>query len=465
MSIGILVIEDAPESIDFIRTVLADENVRILTASNGEAALMSFSKLHPRIVLASMSLQDMSGLQLMDRMLAQDPGVDFVLMKSDYSPQFAIDSIRRGACDCLAKPLEAQRLRECVLELQREAMVRQQTLQLDHEIADAYQFEAIVGRSPLMLDVFAKIRRVAQHFKSVLVTGETGTGKELVAKAIHRLSPVSTRPFIVCDCSALVETLVESQLFGYVRGAFTGATQDTQGIFESAHGGTVFLDEVGELSLGAQAKLLRVLQNGELQRVGSPVTRKIDVRVIAATHRDLRRMVGQGQFREDLYYRLSTLEIAVPSLAKRAEDLPLLQRHFVKKYSSLYRKEIAGITRRAQVRLAAYPWPGNVRELENVISGASIMCLGHMIDLPELPEFLRSPQSKSDAPEPALSLEEVQQHHVFKVLNLVKNNKARAADILGISRSTLYDILRRSDRARPRSVATSSAEATAFPVN
>src|SRR5258708_16555895 len=246
----------------------------------------------------------------------------------------------------------------------------------------------MVGHSPAMLEVFHRIRRVAPHFRSVLVTGETGVGKELAAQALHRLSSVASGPFVTCNCSAVVETLEESEFFGHVKGAFTGAVQDRIGVFEAANGGTILLDEVGELSLPLQAKLLRVLQNQEIQRVGSPAVRRVDIRVIAATHRDLRSMVKDGRFREDLFYRLSMVHIKLPSLAQRKEDLPLFERHFIKRFAQQYRKAVSGITRRAQALLARYTWPGNVRELENVLGSACMMTERETINVADLPEYI-----------------------------------------------------------------------------
>jgi len=293
-----------------------------------------------------------------------------------------------------------------------------------------------------MLDVFAKIRRVAPHFRTLLVTGATGTGKELAALALHRLSPVRGGRFVVCNCAALVENLVESELFGYVRGAFTGAIQDKVGLFEHADGGTIFLDEIGELSPAAQAKLLRVLQDRQVRRVGSAVSRNIDVRVIAATHRNLKTMVREGQFREDLYYRVAVVEIALPSLANRREDLPLLERYFVEKFATEYKKPIAGLVRRAQTRLSAYPWPGNIRELENVIGNACMMVEGNLIDIGDLPERLRVPlTAEALIDDKFLSLDEAQRRHVMLVLEGVGGNKSRAAEILGIGRATIYQFL------------------------
>src|SRR5208337_505553 len=329
-----------------------------------------------------------------------------------------------------------------IQKLLSDAETRQKTLRLEQELISAYQIEGMAGRSPLMLEGFARIRRIAPHFRTVLVTGATGTGKELVARALHRLSPASRGPFVVCNCSALVENLVESELFGYVRGAFTGANQDKVGLFEHADGGIIFLDEIGELAPAAQAKLLRVLQNLQVQRVGSLTPRNIDVRVIAATHRNLRTMVNEGQFREDLYYRLGVVEIMLPLLSDRREDLPLLERYFIEKFSAEYKKPIAGLVRRAQTRLATYPWPGNVRELENVIGNACMMADGNLIDIIDLPERLRKPLNESLAgDESFLSMEQVQRRHILRVLEVVGGNKARAAEVLGMGRATIYQLL------------------------
>jgi len=441
-NLKLLAVDDDRDHLKLVKEALRRDNLEIETADGAESGWERFQKLHPRIVLLDLVMPDGNGMDLLDRMIAADPGVDVILMTGHYSTESAVQAIQKGACDYLTKPLDLHRLRSRVASLITEAEQRRKTLQLDHELVDMYQFEGIVSRSPLMLDVFAKIRRVAPHFRTVLITGATGSGKELVARALHRLSPSASSQFVVCNCAALVDTLLESELFGHVRGAFTGAIQDKPGVFEYANGGTVFLDEIGELSPAGQAKLLRVLQDHKVQRVGSPATRNVEVRVVAATHRDLRAMIAENQFREDLYYRLAMVEISLPRLSERREDLPLLQRYFLQKFSEQYHKQISGITRRAQARMLSYPWPGNVREFENVIGNACMMAEGHTIDIDDLPENMRSGAAPGPAvDESLLSLEELQKRHVLRVLERVDGNKARAAEILGIARATVYQML------------------------
>jgi DNA-binding NtrC family response regulator len=318
-------------------------------------------------------------------------------------------------------------------------------LKLENELLENFEFHGMIGRSPLMLELISQIRRVAPHFRSVLVTGPTGVGKELVARALHRLSPGEKGNFVALNCSSISETLAESELFGHVKGAFTGAQQDKVGVFEYADGGTAMLDEIGEMPLTLQAKLLRVLQNQELQRVGSPAVRKVNVRVVAATNRDLPDMVRQGKFREDLYFRLCMIELRVPALAERREDLPMLQRHFLKSFAAQYKKPLAGLTRRAQALLARYSWPGNVRELENVIGLACMMTESEVIDVRDLPERIQNSRPADNAEsEVELTLDQIAHLHAQRVLAHVGGNKVRAAEILGISRTYLYDLLKKN---------------------
>jgi DNA-binding NtrC family response regulator len=438
----LLAIDDDIQSLEFLKDALSSSTVEVLVASSSNAGLELFKQSRPQIVLLDLLMPGVHELELLEKILEIDPGTDVILISADHSTESAVRSIQAGAADYLAKPLNILALRSRIAQLVADGERRRKTGELEHELLDACQFEGIIGRSPIMQDVFAKIRKVSPHFRNVLITGATGTGKELVARSLHRLSPAASGPFVVCNCSAIVESLVESEMFGYVRGAFTGATQDKLGFFEYANQGTIFLDEIGELPIAAQAKLLRVLQDREIQRVGSPISRAIDVRVVAATNRDLWSMVKAGGFREDLYYRLTMVNISLPRLADRREDVLLLQRHFLEKYSAEFKKNILGITRRAQMRIGIYSWPGNVRELENVIGNACMMVSGPIIDIADLPDSLRSTASGSAGQDDSMiSLKELQTRHVLRVLELVGGNKSEAAEILGVSRTTIYQLL------------------------
>ena len=443
-TIPVLVIDDDEQTLALIEAALEQQSVTILRSTDPEKGLELFLQHRPEVVLVDLKMPKMSGLELLERFLSHDPGTEVILMTGQYSPSSAVEAIKKGAADYLTKPLEMDILRQRIGVLVEEAQKRRRVTELDRELLETFQFESIVGRSPLMLDVFGAVRRVAPHFRTVLVTGATGTGKEQIARALHRLGPTGTRTFAACNCSALTETLYESELFGYVRGAFTGATQDKMGLFEYANGGTVFLDEIGDLSLSGQAKLLRVLQNHEIQRVGSPAVRRVDVRVIAATNRDLRAMVAERKFREDLFYRISMVEIGLPKLLERMEDLPLLQRHFVDRFSREYKKEIRGLTRQAQKILTRHTWPGNVRELENVIGNACMMVQGQVIDVADLPAYLRVRSFGSATwDDEVLSIDELTFHHVLKVIRQFKGRKTQAAEALGIGRTTLYNLLKK----------------------
>ena len=296
-----------------LSNALAQPGLEILTASDPEEGLDLFRNRRPQIVLTDLVMPRMSGMELLERIVEVDPTTDVILMTAHYSTESAVEAIKKGASDYLNKPVSIGPLRERIGRLVEEVRKRQRSLQLEDELRTNSEFEGIVGRSPQMWEMFWRIRRVAPHYRSLLITGETGTGKDLVARALHRLSPVASGRFVVLNCSAVVETLFESELFGHVKGSFTGAAHDKPGLFEYAHGGTLFLDEIGDMPLGTQAKLLRVLQNQEVQRVGSLSARKVDVRVIAATNHDLRAAVAEKRFREDLYYRLSMVEIQTPA--------------------------------------------------------------------------------------------------------------------------------------------------------
>lgn len=445
-TLRVVAIDDDEQHLKYIATILSRENVVVSTAVDPKDGLGLIRKERPHLVLVDLLMPGMSGMEVLEKTLEFDPATEVVLLTGQYSTESAVEAIQKGAADYLTKPVDVEKLQQRVDSLISEVRKGQRRVELENELIENSQFATMVGHSPAMLEVFHRIRRVAPHFRNVLLTGETGTGKELAAQALHGLSPVASGPFVTCNCSAVVETLAESELFGHVKGAFTGAILDRVGVFEAANGGTILLDEVGELALPLQAKLLRVLQNQEIQRVGSPVVRRVDVRIIAATHRDLQSMARDRLFREDLFYRLSVVHIKLPTLAQRKEDLPLLERYFVKRFAEQYGKPVRGLTRRAQTLLARYAWPGNVRELENVLGSACMMAEGETIDVHDFPEYMReSLPGEVQEESTAATLEQVEKTHALRVLESVGGNKVRAAEMLGVSRAKLYRILGDND--------------------
>jgi len=437
----ILLVESDPSVLQGLQQAVNGLGVLSRSATTMPTGLELFRSEHARIVLVDLDSSTQT-LEMLKAILTLDPGAEVIVAGRDTSAEFAMTAIRDGACAVEVGERNPEKLVAVIKRLLDLAQERQRVTDLDRQLLQASQFQGMISRSPIMWEVFSHVRRIAPHFQTVLITGETGTGKELVARALHALGPGTLQPFAVCNCSALVESLLETELFGHVKGAFTGANQDKVGVFEFAAHGTVFLDEIGELPLPAQAKLLRVLHNHEVQRVGSPVVRSVNARVVGATHRDLRKMVKDGLFREDLFYRLATLEVLLPKLSERKEDLLLLVRHFVGVFAEKFHKSMAGVTRRAQTRLLAHSWPGNIRELENVLSNACMMATRSVIDFQDLPVYLRKP---SEVPEPTefLTLEAMTQRYLSQVLQQVGGNKARAAEILGVSRGTIYEMLAR----------------------
>ncbi len=443
MDISIVILDDNAGSLELLSTALAQDGVVIHTASRPGEALDLVREQRPQLVLTDLVMPEMSGLDVLNRVMEIAPATDVVLMTAHYTTETAVQAIRNGAADYLEKPIRLPILRERVGRLIDDARKRQQ-LGTDPE------FEGIIGSSPRMAEMFARIRRVAPHYRSALIQGATGTGKDLVARALHARSGVKGQ-YVVLNCSAVVETLFESELFGHVRGAFTGADRDKTGLFESANDGTLFLDEIGDMPIATQAKLLRALQNQEIQRVGSLQTRKVNVRVIAATHRNLRQAVADRLFREDLYYRLAMVEIPVPTLAERREDLPALIQYFVTKFSQQFGKQIRSVSPRARLALDRHAWPGNVRELENAIGHAAMMAESDEIDAGDLPAALLgepvapSPADTSHPPATVLStavpedasLAEHERQLVVSALEKAQGNQSQAARALGIGRDGL----------------------------
>jgi DNA-binding NtrC family response regulator len=444
-AIKLVAVDDTPSSLELLAESLQQEGLAIFTSQDPEEGLDLIFHEHPQIVLLDLVMPKMSGLEMLERIVEFDPSIDVILMTAHYTSETAVEAIQKGACDYLNKPVSIPALRSRVAKLLNDAQQRQKALDLDREMMETSRFEDMIGRSPLMWELFARLRRVAPHYRSALVTGPTGTGKDLVAKALHNLSPVATTGrFVTCNCSAVVETLFESELFGYVKGAFTGANADKMGLFEYAHGGTLFLDEIGDMPLTTQAKLLRVLQNQEVTRVGALTARKVDVRVVAATNRDVPTLIAEKMFREDLYYRLAMVELRTPSLAERKEDLPLLEKFFLERFCAQFNKDIKGLSRRAQIALARHSWPGNVRELENALGHACMMTIGDLIDVEDLPPGVRRSEGRAGLVEAATagadtsgSFDAHEKELLTDALARSGGNQSEAARILKISRDRM----------------------------
>ena len=447
-TVKLVAVDDTPSSLELLRESLTQEGLTIYTSTDPEDGLDMVFNEHPQIVLLDLVMPKMTGLEMLEKIVEFDPSIDVILMTAHYTTETAVEAIKKGACDYLNKPISIPGLRARVEKLLEEARSHQRAVDLDREMVETARFEGMIGRSPIMWELFARIRRVAPHYRSTLITGPTGTGKDLVARALHNLSPARQGRFVTCNCSAVVETLFESELFGYVKGAFTGATSDKMGLFEFAHGGTLFLDEIGDMPMTTQAKLLRTLQNQEVTRVGSVTARKVDVRVVAATNRDVGTLIGDKLFREDLYYRLAMVELKTPALAERKEDLPLLEKFFLQRFSEQFSKNITGLTRRAQILLARHNWPGNVRELENALGNAAMMTMGDMIDVDDLPPTVQRGETRKFAVEAgagetaesatiAPSLEDHEKELLADALARANGNQSEAARILKISRDRM----------------------------
>jgi DNA-binding NtrC family response regulator len=434
----ILAIDDHPEMLRFYKAALASEDVRVESSADPLHGVELVETLNPDLILLDLVMPGMDGMEALRRIRLRDPEARVVMITGDYSVESAIKAIQAGAADYIGKPISPEKICKIVQETREQVDLTRRENTLEKQFSEVFSLEGMIGRSPRVLEVFDLVRRVAPHLRTALITGETGTGKELVARALHKLSPRAQQRIAVFNCSALVDTLAESQLFGHRKGAFTGAISDQAGIFEWANGGTVFLDEVGDLSPAAQSKLLRVLENGEVQKLGLPQATRVDVQVIAATSRDLNVEMKSNRFRPDLWYRLNMVQIQLPPLRERREDILLLARHFLQDFSSQYRKEIHKISRRAESTLLDYSWPGNVRELENVIGRGCMLTRTRMLDMEDLPEEVRN-QSAPAAPS-ATSMEEAEKQAVIRALGETKN-KALAARKLRISRARLYRLM------------------------
>jgi DNA-binding NtrC family response regulator len=451
----LVVIDDEQGILDVVSRFARRVGFEVFTCSGGREGLAQIQARRADLVLVDLRMPDVGGLDVLRALREIVPQCQAVLMTGYASVETAVEAIKLGATDYLSKPFDFTRLEQLLTSVREEIERRRSVLAIESDLARRLEFCGMVGRGAAMQELFGMIRRLAPHVRTALLTGETGTGKELVARALHKTGPRRDRPFVTVNSSAVVEALFESELFGHVRGAFTGATDTKPGLFEMADGGTLFLDEIGELSLNVQVKLLRVLELGEVHRVGSLDSRRVDVHVIAATNRDLRAEVAAGRFRSDLYYRLNIVEVRLAPLRERREDIPYLTAAFVRDTADRLQKPVLGLTPGAERLLASAPWEGNVRELKNVIERACILtdsdCITEREVAISMPPMLAASVAK---PAPAVAvapdgelLVTVERDHIQRALVRAGGNKKAAAKMLGLSRRALYRRLERLDLA------------------
>jgi DNA-binding NtrC family response regulator len=430
----ILVVDDEPSARTALAELLRHEDYEIETAGDGFKALGRMQDSTPDLVLTDLNMPGMDGVELLRKIKSESAEIPVVLMTAFAGVETAVSAMRDGAEDYLTKPLNTDELLIVLARAIEAAKLRREAAELRGRLKERYSFANIVGASQEMQRVFKAVAQIAPSRATVLLSGESGTGKELVAAAIHQNSPRAAGPFVKLHCAALAESLLESELFGHERGAYTGADRKREGRFEQANGGTLFLDEIGEISLSTQVKLLRVLQEREFERVGGSQTLRVDVRVVAATNRDLKEMVAAGSFREDLFYRLNVINLTLPSLRHRPTDIPALAMHFLKRYADENGKAVNTIAPDALSQLASYSWPGNVRELENVIERAVVLADGDSIGLQHLPQELTAAARRGGPPPvPGSTLDELERFAILKTMESVGGSTSKAAEMLGIS--------------------------------
>ncbi|MFT3710324.1 MAG: sigma-54 dependent transcriptional regulator [Archangium sp.] len=432
----ILIVDDEQNARDALKTIFTEEGYEVAEAGDGEAGLAALSTFKPDAVLCDIRMPKMDGLQLLEKAKADGHSSVFVMVTAFGSIETAVQAMKAGAEDYVTKPIDVSAVLARIEKVMEKRALRQENEMLRDRLREKHKFSNIVGESAELQSVFDVVVRAAPTRATILVLGESGTGKELIAQAVHEASPRRDKPFVKVNCAALTESLLESELFGHEKGSFTGATGRREGRFELANGGTLFLDELGEISPALQVKLLRVLQQQEFERVGGTQTVKVDVRVVAATNRDLEAEVKAGRFREDLYYRLNVVSVTLPPLRKRKSDVPALVQHFLERYGQLHGKQMKGLAPGTLNVLLAYDWPGNVRELGNVVERAVVLARGTELTSDDLPAALRGPRptgQSSDALIPGATLYAIEREAILRTLDLVGGSTSRAADLLGIS--------------------------------
>jgi len=435
----ILIVDDETIVRESLRDWLNDVGHEVFTAEDGPQALDILEKEKPGIVIADLVMPGMDGIELMKRAKDMLPNVEVIIFTAYGSIPTAISAIREGAYDYIEKPFCPERVELLIEKLVKHQRLVEENHSLQQKLEERYRFEEIIAKSPKMQRVIEVIKVIAKSNATILITGDSGTGKELVARAIHSQSHRRGKPFVAVSCAALPESLLESELFGHEKGAFTGAYTQKKGKFEMANRGTLFLDEIGEMSANIQVHLLRVLEEKEFTRVGGNELIKVDVRVISATNKDIKKAVADGEFREDLYYRLNVVSVELPPLKERKEDIPLLAQHFLRKFAAENQKDISGFSPEATNFLLQYEWPGNVRELENAIERAVILAKSSSIEVADLPQENRLLSHSAPLGE---SLRQVEKNHILNIISETGGNHSEAARTLGISRATLYNKIR-----------------------
>jgi DNA-binding NtrC family response regulator len=436
----ILIVEDDPRVGESIRLLLKKRGYETLLASNGKEALPLFRQEMVDLVITDLLMPKMDGIELLEAVKSLKPETEVIVISAQGTIEKAVQAMKLGAFDFIEKPINPR-----VISLVVERALEKQTLifqnrDLRSKLEDKFHLKNIIGRSAKMIKIFELIQHIAPYDSSVLIIGESGTGKELIANAIHYSSPRTSMSFIKVSCASLSEGIIESELFGHEKGAFTGAISSRKGRFEIAHQGTLFLDEVGDIPLATQVKLLRVLQDGEFERVGGNKTIQASIRIIAASNRDLQEAVKQGTFREDLYYRLNVVSIKLPPLRERKEDIPFLVNFFIDKFNQRYKMKVKGVSQRAMNFLIDYEWSGNVRELENTIESILVINSPEVIDIQHLPQEVKEVKEKPEVIPIKIGtpLEEVEREMLIQTLKATKGNKRRAAELLGINVRTIH---------------------------
>ncbi|MDM7926411.1 MAG: sigma-54 dependent transcriptional regulator [bacterium] len=437
----ILLIDDEKSVRTTLALMLQKMGYRVEEASSGTEGIDKFKTRFFDLIITDLKMEPMDGLAVLREVKTLNPSSEVLVMTAYSTVESGVEAIKSGAYDYIQKPFEKDELLLLVGKALEHRNLICEVEQLQNELKEKYKFENIIGNSKEMFEVLGMVSKIAKTDSTVLISGESGTGKELVAKAIHLNSRRKNRAFITINCGAIPENLQESELFGHVRGSFTGAIRDKRGLFQEADGGTLFLDEIGETALSTQVKLLRFLQDGEIRRVGDVDPLNVDVRLIAASNKELPKLIEEGHFREDLFYRLNVIPIHLPALRSRKDDIPLLVNHFLKRFAEKENKNVTAVSTEAMKIFTGYHWPGNVRELENVIERAVILTNHNTLTPEDLPQSLRDTLRRGpDIPDNLgeQTLEEVEKHYILKTLDKYQWNQKQASDTLGISTTTLW---------------------------